>query len=283
MFCSGPLIVWRENWRTDKQINRDKQAQGTGTKKTALLAKRIFPPSNSTNAATLQLFPPPTHSLFLQAVVPPTIIARKSFPLSHYGVLLYYQVSSPPKPPNPSLLHTLLSIPSPFPTLSSTSLRPLLLIPVSVFAHCSIVSPCGWVQTTTEPSTTLLPSTTLPFQPSELHDSSETLPSHVHTGTQGIGFLCRHSGVVAHNTTETLYKSTCFTEARSTPRPSTLRVAPFLIRSTLGPCQLHNQLFCVLPALLPDILFRIRLDVFAIYNFNYYISNKGQAGIDKWC
>lgn len=46
-----------------------------------------------------------------------------------------------------------------------------------------------------------------------------------------------------------------------------LRVAPFLIRSTLGPCQLHNQLFwSSLLLLCPDILFRIRLDVFVIYN-----------------
>lgn len=39
------------------------------------------------------------------------------------------------------------------------------------------------------------------------------------------------------------YKSTSFTEHARLHVPSTRRVAPFLIRSTLGPCQLHNQLF----------------------------------------
>lgn len=62
----------------------------------------------------------------------------------------------------------------------------------------------------------------------------------------------------------------------------TLRVAPFLIRSTLGPCQLHNQLFwSSLLLLCPDIRFESDSTSSLYTIFHYYILIKGQAGIER--
>ncbi|KFY63966.1 hypothetical protein V496_03544 [Pseudogymnoascus sp. VKM F-4515 (FW-2607)] len=103
---------------------------------------------------------------------------------------------------------TTSSPPTPIHATNPLSLPPLLIFTRFISTTRTTITPRRTINHTSFsvqvdtlhygalPRTTLPPSTnpvTLAFQPSELHDSSETLPSHVHTGTQGIGFLCKHS------------------------------------------------------------------------------------------
>lgn len=168
--------------------------------------------------------------------------------------------SKNPKIPPSSVDPPFLPLPFTFlpsPLSSLHSLHPL--IPVSVFAHCSIVSPCGWIQSITEPflDKPCHPRQTLslwPFQPSELH-SSETLPRTYRHPRHWFPVQA-FSSPVAHNIAERhLYFNGARSNSTNVPSTSTslhrLRVAPFLIRSTLGPCQLHNQLFCPSLLILP--------------------------------